>query len=239
MQDLQTGRPVKLSDFIAPGTKVRYAGRFFIDRYADLVNLSATPVLWQLPNHTWDNNDNTHVGGTGTGDGGTDGNASRWRSCIWSNHFLYTNMFEAGRTGSNVIEVAKLTYNYKQKHYSDTVANKHTEAEIYCMKNTSDGVRRAAWRIRSSISPGYGTNIKDMVYEVRNNNAFVPWGYNNRWYGGQVLAGYPGDATCLAEIKDHIALGMLGGFVPTLSHVNGRNPYISAMSVDLDFTILY
>lgn len=232
MLDLQTNRPVRLTDFITAGSKVRYQGTFYIDRYADLVDMSNPTVLYPSPNHSWDGNDNTHVGGTGTGDGGTAGNNSRWRSNIWSNHFMYMNLYEAGRTGSSVTEVKRLVYNYKVKEYGEG-PSWYTQSEIYCKPSTGNSLKRARF-VSSGSAPGYGqthNTISTTSREiVKSDGSLI--GYN--WHGGG-----PSDSETWAEIKEHIALGMLGAFAPLTSNVTGHCSYVSAISVDLDFTIQY
>ena len=240
MLDLQTNRPVRLTDFITAGSKIRYQGTFYIDRYADLVDLSNPTVLYPNPNHSWDGSDNTHVGGTGQG--GT-GNGARWRSNIWSNHFLYMNLYEAGRTGSSITDVQRLKYNWRTKHRKNGGAGISSRCELYCIIQTGSSVRRLRWESGATPDGFSGTGYDDTAGSSRwgnavDNGSLVPYGYNTTWYGGS-MGGYPGDAAMWAEIKEHIALGMLGGFVQTTGTVDGYSSWLTRVSVDLDFTIQY
>lgn len=232
MQDLQTNRPVRLADFMQPGTRIRYDGAFYLDRYADLVDLSNPTVLYPRPDHSWDGDDNTHIGGTGTGDGGSAGNDSRWRSNIWSNHFLYMNLYDAGRTADSIVEVQRLLYKYEVKEYGYNTS--YTSSEIYCKPSLSNSNKRAQYISRGS-SPGYGNShntISSTQLTIIKSDGTI---MGDRWHGGIGLS----DAQTLQEIKEHISLGMLGAFSPLTAVVNNRCPYVSRVEIKLNFTVQY
>ena len=228
MQDLQTGRPVRLSDFVSPGATVRYEGKFYFDRYADLVNQSAAPVLWDKPNHTWDKNDNTHVGGTGTGDGGAAGNNSRWRACVFANHFLYTNFFLEGKTNvSDGTDLRTLKYYHKVKHYSNVG---HTGAR-FARLIFADGQSRGDY---TSQGTGIGTNFRERAYDVIINGSPVHPGNGIYWWSSS-----SNSSNIVREVKEHILMGCQGTFAPSTAPQNSRSSYISQTHIEVDFTVTF
>ena len=204
-----------LSIFEGAGGTTRIVGKTFIDRWDD--SLNTANGLFSRPDYSWDNNDNTSIGGDN----------KNYKGC-WNN--WYWLVIRLLNDPSKVIDVKKISYTCKTSHV--------TKDDISGKKSTE-----GAWKpqyIAAAGGWGYGktfsskatsTNYKRHI-KTKTTDVVINGAING---GSSTSNGWP-SASDWDGVKRWVASGFFMNFANGPS-ANGQFAWPNAFSADIDITV--
>ena len=200
-----------LSIFEGAGGTIRIVGKTFIDRWDDTLNTSNG--LFSRPDYSWDNNDNTSIGGDN----------KNWKGCLNNWYWLVMLCLNDPDT---VVDIKKISYTIKTSHVTqDAITGKKSTRATWKPQYIASA---GGWGFgKASTSSATSTNYKRHI-KTQTINVVVDGVIDGRY-------GWP-DGNDWDGVKRWVASGFFMNFANGES-ANGQFAWPNAFSTDIDITV--